>query len=81
MKKIVGKNFKLNWNLETTNMNKTYELDCRGERIVLTRLSGESIKDTLFRDFGWLLKPIMEQTKSFEKTLDKLNWKIVDHWK
>lgn len=49
-----------------------------GERLLLTPLSGESIKDTLFRDFGWLLKPIMEQTKSFETTLDKLNWKIVE---
>lgn len=62
-------------------MTKTYELDCRGERLPLTPLSGESINDTLFREFGWLLKPIMEQTKSFEKTLDKLNWKIVEHWK
>ena len=39
-------------------------------------LEGESIKDTLIREFGWLLKPIMEQTKSFDKTLNKLNWKI-----
>jgi hypothetical protein len=62
-------------------MNKSYELDCRGERIVLTPYKGETIKDALFRDFGWLLKPIMEQTKSFEKTLDKLNWKIVENWK
>ena len=57
-------------------MNKIYELDCRGERIVLTPYRGENIKDVLFREFGCLLKPIMEQTKSFEKTLDKLNWKI-----
>jgi hypothetical protein len=62
-------------------MTKIYELDCRGERIVLTPYKGENIKDALFRDFGWLLKPIMEQTKSFEKTLDKLNWKIVEIWK
>jgi hypothetical protein len=32
----------------------------------------------LMKDFGWLLKPIMEQTESFQKALDKLNWKIVE---
>lgn len=58
-----------------------YELDCRGERIVLTRYKGENIKQTLIREFGWLLKPIMEQTKSFENALDKLNWKIVEKTK
>jgi len=57
-------------------MNKTYEINCYGERLELTMLEGESIKDTLMREFGWLLKPIMEQTKSFETTLNKLNWKI-----
>jgi hypothetical protein len=57
-------------------MNKTYEINCYGERLKLTMLEGESIKDTLIREFGWLLKPIMEQTKSFDKTLNKLNWKI-----
>ena len=62
-------------------MNKTYELDCFGERLELTQIKGESIKDTLFREFGWLLKPIMEQNNSFEKTLDKLNWKIVEKYK
>lgn len=62
-------------------MTKSYEIDCMGERLPLTPLQGESIEDALFREFGWLLKPIMEQTKSFEKTLDKLNWKIVEHWK
>lgn len=62
-------------------MNKTYELDCMGERIVLTPYKGENIKDALFREFGWLLKPIIKQTKSFENALDKLNWKIVEHWK
>ena len=39
---------------------------------------GETIQDSLMRDFGWLLKPIMEQTKTFENALDKLNWKIVE---
>ena len=57
-------------------MSKTYEINCYGERLELTTLQGESIKDTLMREFGWLLKPIMQQTKSFEKSLDKLNWKI-----
>jgi hypothetical protein len=62
-------------------MTKTYELDCFGERLELTQLKGENIKQTLFREFGWLLKPIIEQTKSFEKALDKLNWKIVEKYK
>lgn len=57
-------------------MSKTYEINCYGERLELTMLEGESIKDTLMREFGWLLKPIMQQTKSFDKTLNKLNWKI-----
>jgi len=57
-------------------MSKTYEINCYGERLELTMLEGESIKDTLMREFGWLLKPITEQTKSFDKTLNKLNWKI-----
>jgi len=55
-----------------------YELYCRGERISLTRLQGETIQEMLMKDFGWLLQPIMEQTKTFENALDKLNWKIVE---
>jgi hypothetical protein len=58
-------------------MIKKYYLECFGERIPLTRLQGETIQETLMKDFGWLLKPIIEQTKSFEKALDKLNWKII----
>jgi len=61
-------------------MNKTYELDCRGERLSLLPLEGESIKQSLFREFGWLLKPIIEQTKTFENALEKLNWKIVEKY-
>jgi hypothetical protein len=71
----------MNWNLVITNMTKTYELDCRGERLVLKPYKGESVKDSLFREFGWLLKPIIQQTKSFENALEKLNWKIVERWK
>jgi hypothetical protein len=62
-------------------MTKTYELDCNGEKLLLTRLNEETIKETLMREFGWLLKPIMEQTKSFETTLNKLNWKIETKYK
>jgi hypothetical protein len=62
-------------------MDRTYELDCRGERLVLKPIKGETIKQNLFREFGWLLKPIIEQTKCFEKALDKLNWKIVEKYK
>lgn len=66
---------------DSSKINKSYELDCNGERLPLIPLSGENVKDTLFREFGWLLKPIMEQTKSFENALDKLNWKIVTKYK
>ena len=61
-------------------MTKTYELDCRGERLVLKPFKGESIKQNLFREFGWLLNPIMEKTKSFEMAMEKLNWKIVEKY-
>ena len=54
----------------------TFEIICYGERLLLRQYKGETIKETLMREFGWLLNPIMEQTKSFEKSLDKLNWKI-----
>lgn len=49
-----------------------------GEIIPLTKLQGETIQDTIMREFGWLLKPIMEQTKTFENALDKLNWKVIE---
>jgi hypothetical protein len=58
-------------------MGKTYELHCGEEKITLTMKEGYDITDTLMEDFGWLLKPIMEQTESFDNALDKLNWKIV----
>jgi GMP synthase-like glutamine amidotransferase len=54
----------------------TFEIVCYGERLLLRQYKGETTKETLIREFGWLLKPIMEQNKSFEKSLDKLNWKI-----
>jgi Fe-S oxidoreductase len=62
----------------TYTMIKKYYLECFGERIPLTRLHGESIQEMLMKDFGWLLKPIMEQTNGFEKALDKLNWKVIE---
>lgn len=55
---------------------KSFEIVCQGERLKLIQMKGESIKEVLFREFGWLLRPIIEQTKSFETTLNKLNWKI-----
>jgi len=58
-------------------MLKKYYLECLGEMIPLTRLQGETIQEMLMKDFGWLLKPIMEQTESFQKALDKLNWKVI----
>jgi GMP synthase-like glutamine amidotransferase len=59
----------------------TFEIICYGERLLLRQYKGETIKETLMREFGWLLKPITEQTKSFEKSLDKLNWKIEKKYK
>ena len=55
-----------------------FYLYCGEEKISLTINEGETIQDSLMRDFGWLLKPIMEQTKTFENALDKLNWKIIE---
>ena len=55
-----------------------FDLYCGKEKMSLTTNEGETIQETLMKEFGWLLKPIMEQTKSFENTLDKLNWKIVE---
>ena len=64
-------------------MIKKYYLECLGEMIPLTRLQGETIQEMLMKYFGWLLKPIMEQTKTFENALDKLNWKVIEttKWK
>ncbi len=56
---------------------KTFELLCHGEKLLMRQQKGESIKETLMREFSWLLKPIIEQTNSFETTLNKLNWKII----
>ena len=60
---------------------KSFEIICYGERLLLRQYKGETIKETLMREFGWLLNPIIEQTKSFEKSLDKLNWKIETKYK
>lgn len=60
---------------------KAFEIICRGERLRFIQMKGESVKEVLFREFGWLLKPIIEQTKSFENALDKLNWKIETKYK
>jgi hypothetical protein len=54
-----------------------YELNCFRESIELSLIGKESVQECLIREFGWLLKPIMEQTKCFEKAIEKLNWKIV----
>jgi len=58
-------------------MIEKYRIIHFNQTIELIKLENESIMDVVMREFGWLLKPIMEQTKSFEKALDKLNWKIV----
>ena len=51
-------------------------IQCGDGKISLTLMKEESIKDSVIREFGWLLKPIIKETKSFENALDKLNWKI-----
>jgi hypothetical protein len=58
-------------------MIEKYNIIRFNQTIELIKLENESIMDVVMREFGWLLKPIMGQTKSFEKALDKLNWKIV----
>lgn len=58
-------------------MIEKYKISYFGQTIELIKLENESIMDVVTREFGWLLKPIMGQTKSFEEALDKLNWKIV----
>jgi hypothetical protein len=58
-------------------MIERYNIICFNQKVELIKLENESVMDVVMREFGWLLKPIMGQTKSFEKALDKLNWKIV----
>jgi len=58
-------------------MIEKYNIIRFNQTIELIKLENESVMDVVMREFGWLLKPIMGQTKSFEKALDKLNWKIV----
>ena len=58
-------------------MIEKYRIIHLNQTIELNKFENESIIDVVTREFGWLLKPIMGQTKSFEEALDKLNWKIV----
>jgi hypothetical protein len=58
-------------------MIEKYKINYFDQTIEFTKFKNESVMDVVMREFGWLLKPIIEQTKSFEKALDKLNWKIV----
>jgi hypothetical protein len=58
-------------------MIERYNIICFNQKVELIKLENESVMGVVMREFGWLLKPIMGQTKSFEKALDKLNWKIV----
>jgi len=58
-------------------MIEKYRIIRFNQTIELIKLENESVMDVVMREFGWLLKPIMMQTKSFEKALDKLNWKIM----
>jgi hypothetical protein len=58
-------------------MIEKYRIIHLNQTIEFTKFENESVMDVVMREFGWLLKPIIGQTKSFEKALDKLNWKIV----
>jgi len=53
-----------------------YELHCRGEKIEFIAERGESVKEALLREFGWLINPITKQTDSFQRSIEKLGWKI-----
>jgi hypothetical protein len=52
------------------------ELHCQGEKVELIIQKGESIKEALLREFGWLINPITKQTDSFDESMQKLGWKI-----
>lgn len=53
-----------------------YELHCRGEKIELIAKRGESAKEAILREFGWLINPMTKQTDSFQESIEKLGWKI-----
>ncbi len=61
-------------------MNKSYYLECMGERLTIPFQKGESAKSALLREFGWLLNPLIEKTKTFENALQKLNWKLIEKY-
>jgi hypothetical protein len=63
--------------LNNNKMIEKYKINHLNQTIEFTKFENEYVMDVVMREFGWLLKPIMEQTKSFEKALDKLNWKNV----
>ena len=63
--------------LMNNKMIEKYRIIHLNQTIELNKLENESIIDVVMREFGWLLTPIIGQTKSFEEALDKLNWKIV----
>jgi hypothetical protein len=53
-----------------------YELHCNGDKFDILPKKGESVKDALLRELGWLIYPLIEETNSFEGALDILRWKI-----
>lgn len=57
-------------------MSNKYELHSRGDKLHILLKKGESIKDAILREFGWLINPILKETNSFQESLDKLGWKI-----
>jgi hypothetical protein len=59
-------------------MTKSYELVWNNQKYPIQQLNSESVKDSIMRELGWVFRPIMEETKSFENALDKINWKIVE---
>ena len=55
-----------------------FYIQCGSERIEMLSESNETPEQTIMKTFGWLLIPIIQKTKSYQKALEKLNWKIVE---
>jgi hypothetical protein len=51
-------------------------IQCGDKKIELTYKEGDNTQETLMKNFGWLLKPIIKQTNCYQKAIEILNWKI-----
>lgn len=53
------------------------EIHCNTDCLTLSYIDGETEKDSVMREFGWLLNPIIQSVGSYETAIQKLNWKVV----